>query len=304
MEAKYKVLENKRIDSFLKEKTEKSRNYIQKIIKQGFIKVNGKIINKPSFELKIGDEVSFSEPEPSKLEVPLENKPINIKYEDEHLLVIDKEAGLTIHPVGSKNQNTLVNRLLFNVKDLSSIGGIIRPGIVHRLDKETSGLMIVAKTNEAHIKLSEMFKGHSISRKYLAVVKGTIKEKRGTINLPIKRRLGETKMKVSIQGKRAITHFKVIERIGNYSLLMIQLETGRTHQIRVHLSHIGYPILGDSLYGGKDKEININRQFLHSYEISFIHPIISKHIKAYSMLPEELRKVLNELREKWKTKKL
>lgn len=299
MEKLFKVDHQERLDIFLTDKTKKSRSHIQKLIKEGNITVNEKNV-KPSHLLKIGDLVLMEEPEPQKLNLKSENKPLKIVYEDKFLAIIDKEAGLTVHPAGNKIDDTLVNRLLFHIKDLSNIGGILRPGIVHRLDKNTSGLMVVAKNEESHIKLSEMLKEHKIKRKYITLIKGKIKEKTGTIDLPIKRKKGETKMKISVFGKRAITHYKKLEEIGIFTLLEIKLETGRTHQIRTHFSYIGHPIVGDQVYGGKVKEVPLDRQFLHSYEISFKHPIIGKEIKAYSMLPNDLLKTLKILRKKWK----
>jgi len=299
MEKTFKADSKIRLDSFLKEKTGKSRSSLQRLIKEGYTKVNGKEV-KPSYVLNKGDIVYYSEKKPVELKIKKEEKPLKIVYEDENLLIIDKEAGLIVHPVGSKTTSTLVNRLLFNVKDLSGIGGVIRPGIVHRLDRDTSGLMVVAKNDVTHIKLSEMLKEHLIKRKYIALVRGIIHEKRGTINIPIKKKLGETKMKVSILGKEAITHFKTLEIIGNYTLVQIQLETGRTHQIRVHFAHLGHPLIGDYVYGGKEREIKLSRQFLHSYEISFTHPIIGRQIRAVSELPEDLKETLKKIREKWK----
>jgi 23S rRNA pseudouridine1911/1915/1917 synthase len=299
MEKTFKVDIQERLDVFITIKTQKSRSYIQKLIKNGNVTVNDKVV-KSSYLLKIGDNVLVREPEPEKLLIKGENKPLKIVYEDQFLVVIDKIAGLTVHPVGNRIEDTLVNRLLFHIKDLSSIGGVMRPGIVHRLDKDTSGLMVVAKNEEAHLKLSEMLKEHSIKRKYIALVKGRLKEKTGTVDLPIKRKNGETKMKISISGKRAITHYKKIEEIGPFTLIKVELETGRTHQIRAHFSYIGHPIVGDPVYGGKEKEVPLKRQFLHSYEISFKHPIIDKEIKEYSMLPNDLLKTLEILRKKWK----
>jgi 23S rRNA pseudouridine1911/1915/1917 synthase len=299
MEKTFKVDVQERLDVFITDKTQKSRSYIQKLIKNGSITANNKIV-KPSHPLKIGDLVFMKEPEPQKLLIKSENKPLKIVYEDQFLAIIDKIAGLTVHPVGNKIEDTLVNRLLFHIKDLSSIGGVLRPGIVHRLDKDTSGLMVIAKNEEAHIKLSEMLKEHNVKRRYIALVKGKLKEKTGIIDLPIKRKKGETKMTISVFGRRAITHYKKIEEIGPYTLIKVELETGRTHQIRAHFSHIGHPIVGDSVYGGKLKEVPIRRQFLHSYEISFKHPIIGKEIKAYSMLSDDLLETLEILRKKWK----
>jgi 23S rRNA pseudouridine1911/1915/1917 synthase len=300
MEKTFRVEKSIRLDIFLANETSKSRSYIKKLIKEGKVSVKNIIVVKPSFLLENGDFIKIQELEPKKLHLQSENKPLEIVYEDDYLLIINKEAGLMVHPVGNKTEGTLVNRLLFHIKNLSNIGGVLRPGIVHRLDKDTSGLMVVAKTEEAHIKLSEMLKEHKIKRKYLALVKGKIKEKKGTINLPIKRKSGETKMTISAFGRRAVTHYKKLDEIGPFTLLEIRLETGRTHQIRTHLSYIGHPIVGDLVYGGKTKELPLKRQFLHSYEISFNHPIIEKEIKAFSMLTFDLLNTLHILREQWK----
>lgn len=291
---------SERIDKFLSEKLPYTRAFVQKLIKEGKVTVNGRCV-KPSAKLRPGDVVKVGEIENVPLKIEKENKPLTILYEDKHLLVVDKPAGLTVHPVGRKNTDTLVNRLLYHVKDLSGIGGVIRPGIVHRLDRDTSGVLIVAKDDESHHKLSEMLKTHSIDRRYIALVRGVPKPDRGIIDVPIGRKNGTTKMTVSPSGRRAITHYKVVERIGNaFSVVVLKLETGRTHQIRVHLSYIGHPVVGDPLYGGRVNEVQISRQFLHAYEISFIHPIIGKKITVYSMLPEELTEILNKVREKWK----
>ena len=279
-----------------------SRSYIQKLIKEGFVSVNGNVIEKPSHKVKEGDSIKVREKPPEVLNVEKEDKPLKVVYEDKYLLIIDKEAGVTVHPVGKKTTGTLVNRLLYHVEELSQIGGVIRPGIVHRLDRDTSGLMVVAKEDTAHRALSEMLKKHEIKRRYICLVKGTFKERTGTINLPLKREQGTTKMRVSVMGKEAITHFKVLEAIGPYTLLQVELETGRTHQIRVHMAHIGHPLVGDTVYGKRDKNINLERQFLHSYEISFIHPIIGKELRFVSQLPNDLKEVLFDIREKWKKK--
>ncbi len=298
-----KATYSERLDLFLSEELENfSRAHIQKLIKEGKVSVNGFSI-KPSFKLSVGDIIRIEDEELKELNLKKENKPLKILYEDKYLLVVDKEAGVTVHPVGSKNENTLVNRLLFNIKDLSGIGGVIRPGIVHRIDKNTSGLLIVAKNDEAHLKLSEMLKLHAVDRRYIALVKGNFLTKSGKIDLPISRKKGEIKMCIAPFGKRALTHFKVIEKIGKeFSLVAVRLETGRTHQIRVHFSYLGHPVVGDSLYGGMIKSIPLKRQFLHAYEISFIHPIMGKRINVYSVLPEELRKILDLVRKKWKKK--
>jgi len=302
MENRFEAKENSRLDKAIESNTSFSRSYIQKLIKEGYVSVNDKIVLKPSFKVKVGDSIVVKEKEKEFLKIEKEDKPLNIVYEDPYLLVVNKEANLTVHPVGSKTTDTLVNRLLYHVKDLSTIGGVVRPGIVHRLDRDTSGLMLVAKEDTTHRLLSEMLKKHEIKRKYICLVKGNFKERFGTINLPIKREQGTTKMRISVLGRPAITHYRVLETIGPYTLLAVELETGRTHQIRVHMAHIGHPLVGDNLYGKLDKAIPLNRQFLHSYEISFNHPIINKKLRFVSMLPTELKSVLEELRKKWKKK--
>ncbi len=304
MEKILKSNRNERLDVFLSENLDGiSRMQAQRLIKAGKVSVNEICVKKPSFKINSGDTVRVEEIEAKPLDIRKEDKPLKIVYEDDYLLIVDKEAGVTVHPVGAKKENTLVNRLLFHVKDLSGIGGVIRPGIVHRLDKDTSGLLVVAKNDEAHLKLSSMLKTHEIDRRYIALVKGIMKIRRGKIDLPIARKKGETKMYVAPFGRRAITHFHVIEEIGKrFSLVAVKLETGRTHQIRVHFSYSGHPIVGDYLYGGRIKEIPLRRQFLHAYEISFIHPIMGQRITAYSMLPKDLKEVLDLIREKWKTK--
>ena len=302
MNGEYKATTEERLDKVLEVLTEKSRSYIQTLIKEGYVAVKGKTTIKPSTKLHKGDTIEVKE----KLEIPTtvekEDKPLNIIYEDQYVIVIDKEANLTVHPASKNTSGTLVNRLLAHTEDLSRVGGITRRGIVHRLDKDTSGIMLVAKDDETHKKLSEMFKNHEIKRKYISLVKGNFKEKRGTIDIGIKRIENSTKMKVSPLGKPAITHYKVLETIGPFTLLQVELETGRTHQIRVHMAYIGHPVVGDPLYGKKDKDIPLERQFLHSYEIHFNHPIIGKDMRFISMLPIDLRALLKELREKWKKK--
>ena len=291
-----------RIDRFLSKKLDKTRSFIQKMIQQGIVKVNGNVVEQ-SYKLKPGQTIEVGEFIAKKTELKKEDKPLRILYEDRYLLIVDKESGVTVHPVGNKNTNTLVNRLLFHVKGLSAISGTIRPGIVHRLDKDTSGVLIVAKEDKTHLKLSEMLKRHDIDRRYIALVKGKLDVKKGKIDIPLGRIKGETKMTISPMGRRAITHFKVLEEIGPYTLIAIRLETGRTHQIRVHFSFLRHPVVGDHLYGGRDCNVSLNRQFLHAYEISFIHPIINKRITVYSHLPDDLMEVLKELRERWKRKK-
>ena len=216
---------------------------------------------------------------------------MEILYEDNDIIVVNKPKGMVVHPANGNPDGTLVNAVMAICKDsLSGIGGEIRPGIVHRLDKDTSGAIIVAKNDKAHINMSEQIKNHEVEKTYIALVKGFVKENEATINMPIGRSTKDRKkMAVSKNGKNAVTHFKVIERFGNYTLLEVKIETGRTHQIRVHFSAIGHPLIGDFLYGSKSDFIN--RQALHSYHISFIHPISNKIINIYCELPDDMKKI-------------
>ncbi len=293
-----------RVDIFLSKKLKYTRAYVQKLVKKGYVRVNKDVV-KPSYVLKKNDLIEVQEMPPEELNIAKENKPLEIVYQDKYLAIVNKEAGIIVHPVGRKKENTLVNRLLFHLDGLSGIGGVVRPGIVHRLDKDTSGLLVVAKTNEAHLKLSALLKKHQIDRRYIALLKGHLDNKKGTIDIPLgKKGRGEIKMIVSPFGRYAVTHYRVIEEIGPYSLVIAELETGRTHQIRVHFAYIGHPVVQDRLYGGRiSGDISLNRQFLHAYEISFIHPIIGERVTAYAVLPEDLQRALKELRAKWKKKK-
>ena len=241
----------KRIDSFIPMVQEDiSRSMVQKLIEQKNIKVNGKE-TKHSYKLKLNDEIEIFVPEAKEINLKAQDIPLNVIYEDNDIIVINKPKGMVVHPANGNPDGTLVNAVMNKCKDsLSGIGGEIRPGIVHRLDKDTSGAIIVAKNDKAHIALSEQLKNHEVKKTYLALVRGIIKENEATINMPIARsKKDRKKMDVDKDGKEAITHFKVLGRYKNkYTLLQINLETGRTHQIRVHLSHIGYPIIGDEVY--------------------------------------------------------
>ena len=242
---------NERIDSYLSKKLEElSRTYIKKLIKDGYIKVNDLQI-KPKYVVNKGDVIIIKLPEPEELELIPEDLPIEIVYEDEDVAVVNKPRGMVVHPAPGNYSGTLVNALLFHLESLSTINGVVRPGIVHRIDKDTSGLLMIAKNDFAHIELSKQLKEHSITRVYYALVEGNIKEDRGTINAPIGRHpVDRKKMAVTDRNsKNAITHFKVLERYGQYTLIEARLETGRTHQIRVHMSFIKHPLVGDPVYG-------------------------------------------------------
>mgnify|MGYP004563601983 FL=1 len=290
----------KRIDSFIPMVQEDiSRSMVQKLIEQKNIKVNGKE-TKHSYKLKLNDEIEIFVPEAKEINLKAQDIPLNVIYEDNDIIVINKPKGMVVHPANGNPDGTLVNAVMNKCKDsLSGIGGEIRPGIVHRLDKDTSGAIIVAKNDKAHIALSEQLKNHEVKKTYLALVRGIIKENEATINMPIARSTKDRKkMDVDKNGKEAITHFKVLGRYKNkYTLLQINLETGRTHQIRVHLSHIGYPIIGDEVYSNGKNEWNISGQCLHAWKLEFIHPITGKKISLEAEIPEYLKNIIKELEE-------
>lgn len=290
----------KRIDSFIPMVQEDiSRSMVQKLIEQKNIKVNGKE-TKHSYKLKLNDEIEIFVPEAKEIDLKAQDIPLNVIYEDNDIIVINKPKGMVVHPANGNPDGTLVNAVMNKCKDsLSGIGGEIRPGIVHRLDKDTSGAIIVAKNDKAHIALSEQLKNHEVKKTYLALVRGIIKENEATINMPIARsKKDRKKMDVDKNGKEAITHFKVLGRYKNkYTLLQINLETGRTHQIRVHLSHIGYPIIGDEVYSNGKNEWNVSGQCLHAWKLEFIHPITGKKISLEAEIPEYLKNIIKELEE-------
>lgn len=290
----------KRIDSFIPSiKKDISRSMVQKLIEEKNIKVNGKE-TKHSYKLKLNDEIEISIPEAKEIDLKAQDIPLDIIYEDDDIIVINKPKGMVVHPANGNPDGTLVNAVMSICKDsLSGIGGEIRPGIVHRLDKDTSGAIIVAKNDKAHVNLSEQLKEHKVKKTYLALVRGIIKENEATINMPISRsNKDRKKMDVNKEGKEAITHFKVLRRYKNkYTLLQINLETGRTHQIRVHLSYIGYPIIGDEVYSNGKNEWGIKGQCLHAWKLEFMHPITKEKISLEAEIPEYLKNILKELEE-------
>ena len=290
----------KRIDSFIPYiKEDISRSMVQKLIEQKNIKVNGKE-TKHSYKLKLNDQIEIAVPKAKKIDLKAQNIPLEVIYEDEDIIVINKPKGMVVHPANGNPDGTLVNAVMNICKDsLSGIGGEIRPGIVHRLDKDTSGAIIVAKNDRAHIGLSNQLKNHEVKKTYLALVRGIIKENEATINMPIARsKKDRKKMDVDKDGKEAITHFKVLGRYKNkYTLLQINLETGRTHQIRVHLSHIGYPIIGDEVYSNGKNEWNITGQCLHAWKLEFEHPVSGKKINLEAKIPKYFKNIIKELEE-------
>lgn len=289
---------NKRIDAFLANKNpEQSRVAIQRLIENEKVLVNGKKI-KPSYKIQENDEIAMEEIEPVEVALKAQEIPLDIIYEDKDIIVVNKPKGMVVHPGNGNPDGTLVNAIMAICKDsLSGIGGEIRPGIVHRLDKDTSGIIIVAKNDKAHINLSEQIKDHKVKKTYIALVKGIVKENTATINMPIGRsEKDRIKMAVTKKGKEAITHFKVLKRYDKYTLLQVNIETGRTHQIRVHLSQIGYPIVGDEVYSKGKNEWNIKGQCLHAKSLEFVHPTTGEKMYLEAPLPEYFEKILEELK--------
>lgn len=288
--------EKGRIDKVLSDLLkEHSRSQIQQWLKDEHITVNGEV-TRSNYKVKEQDEISIDVPEPEELNVLAEDIPIEIVYEDDDVLVVNKPQGMVVHPSAGHQHGTLVNALLYHIKDLSSINGIIRPGIVHRIDKDTSGLLMVAKNDQAHVALAEQLKDKTSLRKYIALVHGEIAHDKGEINAPIGRSKNDRKMQAVIEGgKPAVTHFEVLERFEGYTLVQLQLETGRTHQIRVHMKYIGYPVAGDPLYGPR-KTLKGNGQFLHAEMLGFKHPTTGQMMVFEAPLPDLFEKTLDQLR--------
>lgn len=292
-----KDLEGIRLDKAISMKDSKlSRSMVQKMLESGCILVNGSI-PKSSYKLAIGDIVEITYEEPKEIDLKPEDIPLDIVYEDDDILIVNKQKGLVVHPGNGNPDGTLVNAIMAKCKDsLSGIGGEIRPGIVHRIDKDTSGLLIVAKNDFAHIRISEQIKNHEVKKTYIALVRGVIKENNGTIDMPIARSKNDrVKMAVSKDGKNAITHFKVLQRYNGYTLLEVNIETGRTHQIRVHMAQIGFPLVGDSIYSNGKNPFGVEGQMLHSSKLHFVHPRFGKEVEFDAELPEYFKEVLKEL---------
>ena len=289
-----------------------SRTYIQKLIREGAITVNGKP-SKPGYKLRTGDQISLTLPDPRPLQtIEPESIPLDILYEDSALVVVNKPAGMTVHPAGNAQSGTLVNALLNHCETLPGIGGVQRPGIVHRLDKDTSGVIVAAKTDHAHRHLSAQFGAHTTTRHYYAVVCGVPSNETGTVNAHIIRSPRD-KRKITVTGtggRHAVTHYHLLERYDRFSLLKLTLETGRIHQIRVHLSHIGHPVAGDHVYGGgyaraihdapaatvKEALAALNRQALHAHTLGFVHPETDERLTFSAPMPEDMWWLVEELR--------
>ena len=292
-----------RLDSFVTEAFDStySRSFYKRLIDDGKVSVNGKVITKAGTKLSAGDVVEADIPEPAPDDSFIaQDIPLDIVYEDSDLLVINKPQGMVVHPAAGHSEGTLVNALLAYCKDdMSDINGVVRPGIVHRIDKDTSGLMLACKNNFTHLKLADMLSRHEIVREYRALVYGFVKEDKGMIDAPIGRSSNDRrKMAVSKDGKPAVTHFEVLERLGDITDVKLVLETGRTHQIRVHMAYIGHPVLGDPKYGAKKCPFSIEGQALHSKTLMFTHPRTGERMEFEAPLPEDMQMILDELRGK------
>ena len=290
----------KRLDSYIAENySELSRTMIKKIIETNNILVNEKK-QKVSYKVQANDEICINVPKAKETKLEAENIPIEIIYEDNDIIVVNKPKGLVVHPANGNPDGTLVNAILAICKNsLSGIGGEIRPGIVHRLDKDTSGIIIVAKNDIAHINISNQIKERKVKKTYIALVRGNVPEEEATINMPIGRSTRDRKkMAVNKDGKPAITHFKVLKRYGKYTLLEVKIETGRTHQIRVHLSEIGYPVIGDEVYSNGKNQWNIKGQCLHAKSLKFKHPVTKKEMFIEAELPKYFKDIIEQMRQR------
>jgi len=287
-----------RLDIFLAgQPLDLSRSYVKRLISEGAVRVSGRR-EKPSYKVKLDELVELVLPEPRELSLEAEDIPLEVLFEDEDLIVINKGAGMMVHPAGDICRGTLVNALLGYCDHLSQINGVLRLGIVHRLDKDTTGALVVAKTDKAHLDLARQFHLREVKKVYLALVHGVFKEERGTIELPIGRHHKDRK-KMAVdekRGREAVTHYEVNERFRRHSLLKIRLETGRTHQIRVHLAYIHHPLVGDPVYGRRKDNLGFERQALHAYSLGFTHPITGEYLEFIAPLPEDMNRLLEKLR--------
>jgi 23S rRNA pseudouridine1911/1915/1917 synthase len=278
-----------------------TRNQAQNLIEEGLVEVLGRSA-RANYRLRPGDVVRVGIPEPEPIDTTPEDIPVDILYEDEHMVVVNKQAGIVVHPASGNLSGTLVNALLFHCGHLSPVGGEMRPGVVHRIDKDTSGVIVFAKDEPAHQALAEIFKKHEASREYVAVAMGKFKEREGTVTVPIGRHISERKKMspVTLKGRDAITHYRVLEDLGAASYIALRLKTGRTHQIRVHMAHIRHPLAGDVTYGGNSVRrvlgMKVDRQMLHARLLGFKHPITGEYMEFVSEPPEDMRRLLEFLR--------
>lgn len=286
-----------RLDVGVTEVTGKTRSYVQTLISDGLVKVNGGA-KKANYKMRTGDQVKVVVPPPKELHVEAENIPLDIVYEDEDVLVVNKAQGMVVHPAPGSWTGTLVNALLYHCHNLSGINGVLRPGIVHRIDKDTSGLLVVAKNDQAHQGLAVQIKEHSMARKYIALVHGVVLETTGTVDAPIGRDTSDRKkMAVTFHNsKEAVTHYQVLERFREFTYLRAKLETGRTHQIRVHMAYLKHPVLGDPLYGPRRNPFNLEGQMLHAEHLGFVHPRSGEWLEFTVQPPEIFTKLLEKLK--------
>lgn len=286
---------SERLDVFLSEKLDKTRSAVKKLVDDGEITVGGNKV-KAGRTLKIGEEISVNIPDPVKLDLEAENIPLDIIYQDKDIAIINKPQGMTVHAGNGTHGSTLVNALLYHLDSLSGINGVIRPGIVHRIDKDTSGLLVVAKNDAAHLSLSEQIKNKTCHRIYLALLEGTVKQNDGIIDTFIGRSdKNRTMMAVKDGGRRAVTHFKVLKRYKEFTFAEFKLETGRTHQIRVHCKYIGHPIVGDPVYGYEKQKFKLNGQLLHAWKLELTHPSTGERMSFEAPLPDYFQAVLKKL---------
>ncbi len=291
-------MEDERIDKCISNYMENlSRSYIQKIIKDGSVSVNGQVV-KANYRVKVDDKVRFIIPDSVEPDIPAQDIPLDILYEDADILIVNKPKNMVVHPAPGHYEDTLVNAVMYHcLGQLSGINGVLRPGIVHRIDKDTTGSIIVCKSDEAHNAIAELLKTHDITRKYRAIVYGNVKDDQGTVDTPIGRHpIDRKKMAVNEKnGKRAVTHYRVLERFEQYTYIECQLETGRTHQIRVHMASIGHPLLGDTVYTGRKAPFHLEGQVLHAMTIGFVHPRSNTYMEVEAPLPEYFVKLLRIL---------
>ena len=286
---------SERLDVFLSEKLDKTRSAVKKLVDDGEITIGGNKV-KAGRVLKIGEEIFVNIPDPVKLDLEAENIPLDIIYQDKDIAIINKPQGMTVHAGNGTHGSTLVNALLYHLDSLSGINGVIRPGIVHRIDKDTSGLLVVAKNDAAHLSLSEQIKNKTCHRIYLALLEGTVKQNDGIIDTFISRSdKNRTMMAVKDSGRRAVTHFKVIKRYKEFTFAEFKLETGRTHQIRVHCKYIGHPIVGDPVYGYEKQKFKLNGQLLHAWKLELTHPSTGERMSFEAPLPDYFQAVLQKL---------
>lgn len=292
-------MEDERIDKCISGyMADLSRSYVQKVIKDGSVSVNDAVV-KANYRVKVDDRVRFVIPDSVEPDIPAQEIPLDILYEDKDILIVNKPKNMVVHPAPGHYEGTLVNAILYHCRgELSGINGVLRPGIVHRIDKDTTGSVIVCKNDETHRAVANLLKTHDITRKYRAVVYGNVKEDQGTVNAPIGRHPNDRK-KMAVNeknGKRAVTHYQVLERFGQYTYIECQLETGRTHQIRVHMASIGHPLLGDAVYTGRKAPFHLEGQVLHAMTIGFVHPGSGQYVEFEAPLPEYFEKLLGKLR--------